>query len=210
MLSSYSARVAAFVFFALVLVWGTVLGAIAGYRGLYGETETAAAGGSLWELTATAAASGVLAYAVTEFMKRLSPLRSVFNERAVRKYWGYESERRKNELRITFEGRLPQIVAQLASHEREHLGGPPEAMEWQSRDIESRLDAFQIVATVRWRRVLRIISAFWAAAVMVLAVASFEGDGPALTLAVIVGLVVGGPISWTVYDLVSRIAGSSD
>jgi len=210
-LSSYRVRVAAFVFFALLLVWGIAWGTVAGYQGLYGEPETAAAGGSLWDLTATAAAAGVLAYALTEFMKRLSPLRSVFNERAVRRYWAHEFDQWWDvSPRLTFEGRLPQIVAQLASIQREGLDVPLGQIDRQSWYIESRLDSFQIVATARWRRVLRIISALWAGAVMVLAVAAFEGDGSALTLAVIVGLVVGGPISWTVYDLVSRIAGSSD
>ncbi|MFG1642664.1 hypothetical protein ACGFMK_20430 [Amycolatopsis sp. NPDC049252] len=71
--------------------------------------------------------------------------------------------------------------------------------------IERQVDAFQIDATTRWYTLLRATSAVAAGVLSALGVwatgASFSG----IAVGLVLGLVVGGPVSWTVRDLVRLV-----
>ncbi|MER7457486.1 hypothetical protein [Micromonospora sp. NPDC126480] len=67
--------------------------------------------------------------------------------------------------------------------------------------VERRMDLFQVEALARWRSRLRLLSATFAGAVAALAAAVTTSAVSAVLMAALLGMVVGGPISWVARDL---------
>lgn len=199
--------------------------------------------------------AGAVAAALTEFVKKLTPLREVFNRRAALKWfpglllvdpipYGSDEAVRDERLRrapIYFGGNLQQVSAQLASRTRQLLGRIPTSADLPYTDsetvyhislslrdfvvgrprvddislpdleeqVETQLDAFQLVNSGRWIYLLRTFSALTAG---VLAGTAAIASDTRLTVelgSAFFGVFVGGPFSWLTRDIMRLIASRS-
>jgi hypothetical protein len=200
----------------------------------------ATAAASLWNVLLLAAAAGFLSYAVVEFIKRLTPMRPLFNRKAVRISFpelagsaaGEEpanaspppaaaSEHAKvrpstpsTVLGITYSGTIQQVAAQVADRlRRQHPQlSPARTVTDQSEEeqiwleiLENRVDVFQIEATARWRQLLRALACFTSALLSAFAAWAVTSAVTAIVVAMLFGLIIGGPVAWFVRDL-TRVA----
>ena len=81
---------------------------------------------------------------------------------------------------------------------------PPEdlVVEALMGHAERRLDAFQLQATARWHALLRTASAVTAGGFVLCAGLAIHAEWVTLVVGFLLGLVVGGPVSWAARDLV--------
>ncbi|MEV6442262.1 hypothetical protein [Amycolatopsis sp. NPDC051716] len=80
-----------------------------------------------------------------------------------------------------------------------------ELLQLADEQIERRVDAFQIEATAHWHSSLRAASALIACALSGAGTLASGASVPAIAIALALGLVVGGPVSWTVRDIIRII-----
>lgn len=182
--------------------------------GMIGATD------ALRRLVILGLACGAVAYALVEFLKRLSPLRSWFNRRSVELGFAYvaiDSERRFD--RINFNARIEEITAQIAAMvrlEREASAGQSRGddqadlervrLEAQAdANFELALDSFQSKTEADWVRLLRFLAALTASLVAGVAAMAASSSSAAAIGAFIFGLVIGGPFAWLVRDVVRLI-----
>jgi hypothetical protein len=289
--------VALFVALSLLVAAGYVVGQ--GLLGLSGSAGESSPRGVVSDALVTAAVSGVLAAAVTEFLKRLLRLRERYNRNAVKALLGdlatFDWAVRSNGIWVTptpptYGAPLSQLCAQLgqsltllatatANSEGSRtktwrggasmdlpdsalqffLGSKEEAERFQisqdrfrireearhnraretaatdddwpaavgrgsrekaserllarrtavasllAQQGERRLDAFQLRMQGRWRLMLQWISAGSAAAVMASVGLAVDAGIASVAIGCLLGLVVGGPVSWATRDLVRLV-----
>ncbi|MEU5263990.1 hypothetical protein [Amycolatopsis sp. NPDC021455] len=80
-----------------------------------------------------------------------------------------------------------------------------ELLQLADEQIERRVDAFQIEATARWHSSLRATSALIACTLSGAGAWASGASVPAIAIALALGLVIGGPVSWTVRDIIRII-----
>jgi len=167
---------------------------------------------SLWSLVLLGLACGTVAFTLVEFAKRLSPLRQWFNLRAVRGDLHvlediYHFPFDRNE--IYFGGRLEEVTAQISSlvRARTEQFGDGDDRALMTTTFELHLDSFQLRTAALWVRLLRLIAAVTASAIAGVAALATTSRPSVVIGAVLFGLTIGGPFSWTVRDLVRVIEG---
>jgi hypothetical protein len=74
-----------------------------------------------------------------------------------------------------------------------------------SRQAERQLDAFQLRTRARWRLILQWISAILAGGFMLCVSLAQDLSAEAVAVGCVLGMVIGGPVSWAVRDLVRFI-----
>jgi hypothetical protein len=214
----------------LVVIAAGVYAIVQTVRHLAPAHNAAGAASSLWRLFLLTAGCAVAAFALVEFMKRLSPMRSWFNRRWFYAYVEYQANlsEQADLLRrvihypdIYFGGRVEEVSAQIASKLDEFLVRDTEYLNRDERGAvllgpeeiryriaaERVLDVVQARVSDRWTFALRALSAGVASILALVAAAATSSGIPVIVGAFIFGLTIGGPFSWTIRDLVRLIEG---
>lgn len=212
------------------LAWTAIVLAIAIGGGLYVVWRTVQsltttndfAGGvsALWRLVLLGLACGTISFTVVEFFKRLSPLRSWYNELTITRWYNrqlyrdrpsrYPEQGEPGFPKIYWDAPIEQVTAQLSSHMTrtgadQFSGSPDEITARRAVETEAAIDHLQARASAGWVRLLRIVAVVIASLVAGIAALASKGSTPTVVGAFMFGLTIGGPFSWVIRDLARAI-----
>lgn len=188
-------------------------------RQLAPAANASAAVFSLWRLILLSLGGGTIAFTIVEFVKRISPLRSWFNKRAVLKWFGPIDDSSRFRIggsaSVYYSGNVQQVTAQISQSLRHRRGrlvsdpniSPAESAERREFDeeLERELDGFQIKTTAQWHYLLRAIASAVSGVLSLISALAAHARLSVAIGALLFGAIVGGPFSWVIRDLTRAI-----